>query len=442
MVITIKLKLKEKLQLENFQRKFNNVVRFSFNRAIDGMSKFDIFKLLNSLNNVEELDLTWKREATKLGYATALSALARYKESEDKKDLKVIFGGKFLFYKRLKGNITHDEYVAQRKLQPITCEGSKADNHGNRKFKFDFNTFEGIVKLGNEAVSFACHKTSKKNMELLYNLYELIENKETGVTYKISNEYFYIVFDLEKLPKEVSYKKDKGTTLALDINPNYIGLSIAKDGNVTFKKCYNLSQIKDDNDKKKYELTQIAIDIKRLCVTHNVCYVGFEKLKIKSSDKKKGRRFNRQVNNEWCREYFINSLKKHLTLIGCKYQELAAQYSSFIGQIMNPDDTDSVAASIELNRRLVAFKKQYIDKTEPRGSVVYPKFSSDYLNRWKKEGDDFGNIADWQAAYQYFKKSRHSYRFLYSDFVKRTRHEVFRLKSKRSLVTYIEDKIT
>ena len=403
MVITIKLKLKEKLQLENFQRKFNNVVRFSFNRAIDGMSKFDIFKLLNSLNNVEELDLTWKREATKLGYATALSALARYKESEDKKDLKVIFGGKFLFYKRLKGNITHDEYVAQRKLQPITCEGSKADNHGNRKFKFDFNTFEGSVKLGNEAVSFACHKTSKKNMELLYNLYELIENKETGVTYKISNEYFYIVFDLEKLPKEVSYKKDKGTTLALDINPNYIGLSIAKDGNVTFKKCYNLSQIKDDNDKKKYELTQIAIDIKRLCVTHNVCYVGFEKLKIKSSDKKKGRRFNK---------------------------------------IMNPDDTDSVAASIELNRRLVAFKKQYIDKTEPRGSVVYPKFSSDYLNRWKKEGDDFGNIADWQAAYQYFKKSRHSYRFLYSDFVKQTRHEVFRLKSKRSLVTYIEDKIT
>lgn len=143
------------------------------------------------------------------------------------------------------------------------------------------------------------------------------------------------------------------------------------------------------------------------------------------------------MNNEWCRLYFVNSLKKHLTLIGCKYQEVAAQYSSFIGQLTNPNDTDSVAASIELNRRLKEFKKQYIDGIEPHGSIVYPEFSLDYLNRWKKEDIREGKVKDWRAAYQYIKESGHSYRFLYADYVKRNQCRVFRLKSRKSLVSYI-----
>ena len=437
MNITVKLKLCEKIDVGEFQKKYTNVVRYAFNRTMDGKSKYEIFSLLNNLNNVDILDLSWKREASKLGYAIAKSALNRYKETDNKKDLKVIFGGKGLFYKRLKNKITHKEYIEQRKLQPITCEGSKADHLGNRKFKFDFNTLEGTVKLGNSIVSFACHKTSKKNMMLLARLQELVLKKESGFTCKLTNDYFYIVFDLDKLPKDISYTKQDNVTLAIDMNPNYIGLSITdKDNSVLHKRCYDLSKI-TGNNKRKYELTQIVIDIKKLCVKYNVCYVGCEKLKIQPSDKKKGKRFNKQVNNEWCRLYFVNSLKKHLTLIGCKYQEVAAQYSSFIGQLANPNDTDSVAASIELNRRLKEFKKQYIDGIEPHGSIVYPEFSLDYLNRWKKEGICEGKVKDWRAAYQYIKESGHSYRFLYVDYVRRNQCRVFRLKSRKSLVSYI-----
>ena len=437
MNITIKLKLREAVDVGEFQRKYTNVVRYAFNRALEGKSKFDIFSLLNDLNNVDVLDLSWKREAAKLGYAIAKAALARYKETNNSKDLKVIFGGKNLFYKRSIGKITRDEYKKSYKLQPITCEGSKADSLGNRKFKFDFNTFEGTVRLGKDVIPFSCHKTSKRNMMLLARLQELVLRKEIGFTCKLTSEYFYIVFDLDKLPIEKPYKRREDVTLAIDMNPNYVGLSITdKNNNVLHRRCYDLSRI-TNNNKRKYELTQVVLEIKKLCVKYGVCYVGFEKLKMQPSDKGKGRLFNRQCNNEWCRLYFVNSLKKHLTLIGCKYQELAAQYSSFIGQLTNPNDTDSVAASIELNRRLKEFKKQYIDRTEPKGSVVYPKFSLDYLNRWKKEGVSEGKIKDWRTAYQYIKESGHSYRFLYVDYVKRNGCGVFRLKSIKSLVSYI-----
>ena len=90
MVITIKLKLKENINIDTFQMKYANVVRYAFNRTLEGMSKFDVFKLLNGLKNVDILDLSWKREAAKLGYALGKSSLAKYKESNDKKDLKVI----------------------------------------------------------------------------------------------------------------------------------------------------------------------------------------------------------------------------------------------------------------------------------------------------------------------------------------------------------------
>ena len=439
MNITVKLKLCQQIVIGEFQGKYTNVVRYAFNRAMDGKTKFEIFSLVKTLNNVDILDLSWKREAVKIGYTIAKSALARYNETHNKKELKVIFGSKKLFYKRSNGKITREEYKCRYKLQPITCEGSKADHLGNRKFNFDFNTFDGKVRLGDKVVPFSCHKTSKKNMVLLSRLQELVLKKECGFTCKLTNEYFYIVFDLDKIPKDITYKKQDNVTLAIDMNPNYIGISITdKNNDILHKRCYDLSKL-TTNNKRKYELTQIVVEIKKLCIKYNVCYVGFEKLAMKPSDKKKGRRFNKQVNNEWCRLYFVNSLKKHLTLIGCKYQELAAQYSSFIGQLTNPNDTDSIAASIELNRRLKEYKKQYIDRIEPHGPIVYPKFSLNYLNRWKKEEIREEKIKDWRTAYNYVKEFGHSYRFLYVDYVKRKKCRVFRLKSKNSLVTYITE---
>ena len=428
-ITTIKLKLKEPVDLGLFQRKYANVVRYAFNRGMEGMSKYDIFKLLNNLKNLDELDLTWRREAAKLGYSIALSA--------KKLDKTVIFGGRKNFFDRLKGKISREEFLSNKKLLPIKCEGSKADHNGNRKFKFDINTLSGSVKLDGRKVEFSCHKTNRKNMEMLAVLQEKAMNKEAGITYQMSNEYFYISFDLENLPEEVRYKKDKDSTLAIDINPNYIGLSIVRNDEVILRRCYDLSKIKGRN-KTKFELTQITIAIKHLCIDYKVSAVGIEKLTMASSNKGKGRRFNKMVNNDWCRDYFFNSLRKHLALIRCQVIEILPQYSSFIGCIMYPDETDSIAASIELNRRLRKFKEIYIDKTGIKDdSVVYPEYKEEYLNRWKKEGISISEGKGWQSVYQWFKESKHSYRLLYNDFLKREECAVSRLNSVKSKVTYV-----
>lgn len=47
-------------------------------------------------------------------------------------------------------------------------------------------------------------------------------------------------------------------------------------------------------------------------------------------------------------------------------------------------------------------------------------------------------IDGWKCAYQWFKKSGHSYRLLYNDYVNRNHCGVFRLKSGKSRITFID----
>lgn len=427
-IITIKLKLKENISdnIYDFQRKFSNVVRYSFNRFMDGCSRQEVFNLVKTLNNIDELDITWRREAAKL-------AESIYKSKKEKgDDSKIIFGGKSLFFNRLKGKVSRDEFLNNRKLFYISCEGSKADNKGNRKFKFDVDTLSGSVKLNGKAIQFACHKTSKGQSELMKKMEKLAHLGESGITYRINSEYFYFLVDLEKLPKK-ERKTLKDRTLALDMNPDYIGLSIM-DGNenIVLKKCYDLSKI-TENNKRKYELTEIAKDVSELCLRYDVCLVGYEKLKINPKDNKKGKRFNRQVNNDWKRKRFITSLHKWLGLIGCQWREVLPQYSSFIGCIMHPDETDSIAASLELNRRLREYKKIYIDKEKPVGNILYPEIAMHLFNRWKESiGDKV--FSDWVEAYKWFKETRHSYRLTYPKWLETKGVRPLRFKSMKSKV--------
>lgn len=427
-IITIRLKLKNSIasDIVDFQKKFTNVVRYSYNRFVDGYSKHEIFNLVKNLNNIECLDVTWRREANKLAESIYSS---NKKKGEER---KVIFGSKSLFFKRLNGKITHEEYLAQRKLFYISCEGSKADTQGNRKFKFDIDTLSGSVSLNKKKIEFQCHKTSKKQLELMRQAKQLADLGEIGITYRLNAEYFYFLVDIDKLPK-IERNTDKNNTLALDMNPNYIGLSVMGDEDrILHKRVYDLSCITNKN-KRKYELTEIAKDISKICLKYNVCLVGYEKLKIESKDNKKGRRFNKQVNNDWNRERFVNSLHKWLGLIKCPWQEILPQYSSFIGCIMYPDDTDSIAASLELNRRLREYKAIYIEKEKPVGTILYPEITMHIFNRWK-ESIGAKVFKDWVEAYEWFKETKHSYRLTYPNWIKKEGIRSLRFKSIKSKV--------
>lgn len=193
-------------------------------------------------------------------------------------------------------------------------------------------------------------------------------------------------------------------------------------------------------NKKKYELCQIVQHIVGLVKHYHVEYVGVEKLSIKPKDNSIGKTFNKMINNDWNRIVFVNNLKKHLSLISCGFQEIQAEYSSTIGCCTYPEETDSVAASLELNRRLRLFLDIYVKKIKEKETVIFPVFNTEKLTRWKDD-ISLNGIRDWKGLHLFLKKSKSSYRFLYESWVKS--YSSLSYKSKQSLVyhTCLYDKI-
>jgi hypothetical protein len=149
---------------------------------------------------------------------------------------------------------------------------------------------------------------------------------------------------------------------------------------------------------------------------HQADLVAFEKLDMPASNKKKGKNFNKLVNNYWLRSPLVNNIKKRCNIENIRFQGVVAQYSSFIGQLNNPAEYDSIAASIEISRRAYLFVKMYIEQTKSIGNIVFPEFNIGFLNlHWKDRlGDTLNNIDSWKSLYLWFKKSKSSYRLLFS----------------------------
>ena len=103
---------------------------------------------------------------------------------------------------------------------------------------------------------------------------------------------------------------------------------------------------------------------------------------------------------------------------------------------MYENETDSIAASIELNRRLREYKSIYIDKTKSKGNIVYPLFTMSHFNRWKESLD--GRVfKDWKESYQWFKETKHSYRLTYPLWLKHNDIRPFRYKSFKSMINHV-----
>lgn len=414
MIITVKATINSlSHDITAFQQQYNTVIRWAYNRSMEGLSRTEVFNLIRDgkPNNTTLLDTTWKREAAKVAQAMA--------ESDIKQNTTSVFYRR-AFYRRLNGKTTHEEFIQEKQqaLYPIRCEGSKADNCGNRKFKFNPSTLSGSVRLGDDVVIFTCNSIGEKRQRQLIRYIEMAKAGLVGITYSIKSTNFYILIDQKDIERE-GYRAIEGRTLALDMNPNYIGLSVVdSDDTILCKTVFNMSKLSRRRNKNRHELTQVAIKIARLCRYYHISLVGFERLKMPASDKGKGKAFNRMVNNDWNRDWFVTSLKKHLELCCCPYREVAPEYSSFVGCMCYPNDVDSVAASIELNRRLRLFNMIYIVKSEAKRGIIFPEVEPCVLNRWKEEACIGDDVSDWKSLYDAYKRTRHSYRRLYGQWAK------------------------
>jgi IS605 OrfB family transposase len=234
--------------------------------------------------------------------------------------------------------------------------------------------------------------------------------------------------------KEKEYKPIYKRICAIDMNPNYIAVVVRHGKTILHKEIfglYNLNQCKNTN-KKKYEDHEIAKRLIKIAKHYKCEYFAYETLNIQSGDKGKGRIFNKFCNNDWRRNRLTQSITKWCNIIGIKIQEVLPEYSSFIGQVRNEDEYDSIAAAIELSRRAWLFVSyyKYQDVQEVKGNIVgiMRKLPKCLVDRWKKKLN-MKNFTTYKSLYLEIKKTKYSYRHLFDP-----KSFSFRLKSVKSLV--------
>ena len=329
--------------------------------------------------------------------------------------------GKHILKQYLKKLISKEEYCKQ-KLIPIWVVGEQLQ-HGNRLFNFDFQNSKLTFKLSrhNHHEIEICLPRGNQLKELL-KLQELTEQKQVTITVSFNNEFVWISFDESLLKLEEEFKNlKKNRIMGLDLNPNYIGLSVLEfDKNDNFKvlhkQVFDFTKLNQKSgnastdslskylkNKSKFEKIQVCYDIINLLDYWKCSKLCIEDLNIKSSNKNQGKVFNRLCNNVWDRSLIINKLRMLSRIYNFELVEVNPAYSSFVGNLLygSNECPDMIASSIEIGRR--GYKKF-------QKSWFYPEFNVDNLNeQWKQTL----NLAkSWKELYSKIKESKLKYRFL------------------------------
>lgn len=394
--------------IKRYIQQYNSVYRVAYNK----LNNYEhvSYKILSKLNNIELLD-SW----------FILSALTDAKTllSINGKGNKIIFGGKKNFINRCKNKISKDEFNKKRyiPLSSIGCKKScNISYKGNRKFKLSYDLTSVILKLKDKKINLELIGNSKKYTYLLSKIYKHQLLDDTPITYKLTENYIYIIFDESiVLNNQQKYKIINNRILGLDLNPNYIGWSIVdwksesefkviksgvyslkniNDIDIDFKKLKLNSSNKKRlyiNNKRKYEIIEISKKIIDISIYYKCNLISIEDLSISSKDNEKGKYFNKLVNNQWVRNLFINNLIKRCNIYNIKILKVKPEYSSFIGNFLyrSLKLPDMILSSIEIGRRGYEFYNQYITKTKSKKkNIIYPDYKK-YNNLIFKSLEEF-----------------------------------------------------
>jgi transposase len=412
----ITIKKKHNINDEYFIKllnQFNNVIRFSYNRRIkDNITSLSSLESIvkSTMKNIDLLDASWIKCAVKKAF-------------ELQTENKLYFGGKSNFFKR-----KYDKIDSLNKNMPLEMRGSKSDQNGNRKGKLKDGNF--ILKPS-KGIEYNIELKLSNNEKKLLQIIESQSNiHENYFNFEINETYIWISFN-EPIIYKHTFKKNR--ILGIDLNPNWIALSIIDNGSKEiYKELIDLRELnKQNKNKKQYELSILNKHIIGLCKYYNVEYVGLEELNIKSSNKGLGKRYNKSLNNDWNRNYISNNLVKLLNINNIKYIKVNPFYTSFMGCIKNDKEYDSIAASKEVAFRL------YLMINGVKVQDYVNNFLSDSVStRWKEM---IPNIYTFKDLYNHFKtkkNSKYSYRILFND-VEKLKWSSFRLKSTKSMIDLI-----
>ena len=415
--------------IRDYMRQYSSVQHFVYNRINEGKTQKDIKQQIKTLNNINLLD-SWFIQCSFYDIP---------------KVDKVIFGGKKNYFQRLK-NIISKKQFKQKRLSPIYSIGEVINKSvkGNRKFHIE-QDLENIIFKPNKSTKINLKLIGlNKRKQILSKLYQKQERKEIKIAYKLDLEYIYVIFDETDI-YNYETKFIKNRVLALDLNPNYIGWSIVdwkseSEFDVIKTGIYSIKKLNDRDfdlknkgyssesnerkyisDKRNFETIQIVKNIVNKSIYYKCQIISIEDLSIKSSDKELGKRFNKLVNNSWCRNTFVNNLTKRCNIHNIKLLKVKPEYSSFIGNFLyrSLNLPDMVLASIEIGRRGYEFYNQYISKKkEIKKNIVRPNLSM-FNKLYLKSLEEFKlqpTYKDLIELYYFFKKSKLKYRLSIDKF--------------------------
>jgi hypothetical protein len=423
---TIKLPYKSEYDFTELLKQYNSVVRYSYNRFKEGKSQKEIEKLIPNLNHIDLLSKRIQLYGIKDGQFI----------HNKNKDNKVIFGGKFNFFQRLKNKITKEQFN-EFKLLPITFQG-EININGNRYFNFDFiNSNSLILKLDRKTHNKLVLPKLKQNYnKILTKIETLSKLNELSYCIKISKTHVYISYDESLLNEHEEFKTFNNRVLGVDLNPNFIGCSIQENGKVIHKFGYDLSKLtvksnessqhkksKYLNNKLKFEYHQIVQDIISKCKCYQVKNVIVESLHFKSNFK--GKELNRLCKSKWLKTLFTNNLEKWCSIYKLNLIQINPCYSSLIGNILHKD-FDPISSSIEIGRR--GFES-YIQKDRNK---FYPEFNKEFIQEWCRRKNIIleGVVESWKELFHSLKNSKLKYRIPLEEIVPKS---VFSLNSSKSL---------
>ena len=412
----------------NYELKtYNSVIHFAYNRFHDDISvkEKDVRSQVNQL---------FKGKLNSWLLQCAIKEGKSIQERNNNK--KVIFGGKSLYKRYLRGFICKEEFSKQRQL-PISSQGEML-RKGNRMFDFHLDNRSLVFKISKDKHIYIQLGHIHRNLQKELNkLNELCYDKKATVSIKLNNEYIWITYDEKLLCNYVKLNGLKDNrVMGLDMNPNYIGLSVIEfdkedDFKILHKQVFDLKKLTDkntSNSKRQYEIIKICHTISHLINYWKCKKLSIEDLNIKSSDKGQGKNFNRLCNNVWDRSLIFNKLTILSNIYGYELIKVNPVYSSFIGNLVYGDETtpDMVAASIEIARR--GYKKY-------EKNWFYPVFNIDCLDeRWKQT---LTGVKDWKNAFLKIKNSKVKYRVLLNDIVQNAVFSKFNKKSKVIIYSFI-----
>lgn len=395
-----------------YQKNYSSLLRSVYNQKKKGFSNKEIREYVDTLsNNLKELNC-WFTE----------SALYDTKALLKSKSDNIIFGSKKQFIRRCKNLITSEEYKESR-LLPIYSVG-QANMKGNRLYDLNIIDKNQIVFKPNRETKIILNlpKLKQGYFKQLTKLEELSKANEVPFTVKLDKKFIYIIFEEFKITEA---KLLNNRYLAIDLNPNHIGLSVAEYTNSTHKIIhtidYDLTELikKNSTNKVKFETLELSKTIINICKHYQCKFLFMEELSMVGKNFNKGKKLNKLINNSWFRNLITNNLKKRCNINNISCLLINPAYSSYIGNLQN-DYTDPINASIEIGRRgyeviILKIKDSFYPSLKLKDSI---------LHLWKEK--DIDKFRTWIELCKYIKNSKMRYRVPMDEVLEKEIHKVYR----------------